>query len=348
MNNSRYTDDELYVCRNTDLVCVCETLGYHVKKGPTYCMVKEMDSLMIKNRKTFVRYSNNTHGTAIDFLMDVQNMSWSEAVEWLLDYNGMSRTNKNTIVRPHGLWFDVRRKEDGFEISPVEKTKALHQAPEESETEKIPFELPEKTEPVRLRKYLVNERKLSEAVVDIALEKGLIYEDSKHHNVIFVGMDADGNPKHASVRGTYTPTGSKPYKGTVPGSDTAFSFNIVDENSNHLAVFEAPIDAMSYMDLKQESESFSGNYLALTGVHDRALEQFLSDHPNIKQIILCLDMDEAGENGCKRIMEKYSDGEYKDRGLTFVREKVPEGCKDWNEYLSGIYVKKQSNGGIAI
>ena len=40
------------------------------------------------------------------------------------------------------------------------------------------------------------------------IDSGLLYEDSLHHNCVFVGRDSGGKPVFASKRGTYDLNGS--------------------------------------------------------------------------------------------------------------------------------------------
>ena len=56
-----------------------------------YYTTKEMDSLRIKNRRTWHRYSEGTGGDAIDFLQRFEGKSFPEAVEFLLAWNRRSR-----------------------------------------------------------------------------------------------------------------------------------------------------------------------------------------------------------------------------------------------------------------
>ena len=68
--------------RETDLPDLLESLGYHVQKVGRYHTTKEMDSLRIKNRRTWFRYSENTGGDAITFLQRFCSKSFPEAVEY--------------------------------------------------------------------------------------------------------------------------------------------------------------------------------------------------------------------------------------------------------------------------
>ena len=43
--------------------------------------------------------------------------------------------------------------------------------------------------------------------------------------------------------------------GDIPGNDKNYGFNVVNENSTELVVFEAAIDLMSYVDIFTDYES---------------------------------------------------------------------------------------------
>ena len=66
--DGRFTEAELETARETDLPDLLTSLGYQVKRVGSYYTTKEMDSLRIKNRRTWFRYSENWGGDAISFL----------------------------------------------------------------------------------------------------------------------------------------------------------------------------------------------------------------------------------------------------------------------------------------
>ncbi|MFR8295145.1 MAG: toprim domain-containing protein [Ruminococcus sp.] len=68
------------------------------------------------------------------------------------------------------------------------------------------------------------------------------------------------------------------------------------------------------------------NRLSLSGTSDVALQSYLQRYPEIKNIVLCLDNDEAGRNGIAKINEKYAD-RYN------ITVHVPKLGKDYNETL---------------
>ena len=87
----KFTDDEMEIAKNTDLPDLLEHLGYRLRRVGGYYTTKEMDSLRIKNRRTWRRYSNDTHGDAITFLQEFEGKDFREAVTYLLDFNGRAR-----------------------------------------------------------------------------------------------------------------------------------------------------------------------------------------------------------------------------------------------------------------
>ena len=91
---------------------------------------------------------------------------------------------------------------------------------------------------------------------------------------------------------------------------------------DRVAVFEAPIDLMSWFTLYGPC-----NAIALCGLHDAPLGTYLDENPRIGRIVLCLDADGPGREAAGRLGEKY-------RGLGYgTEERFPPSGKDWNEYL---------------
>lgn len=64
---NRFTDTEMQIARETDLPELLSHLGYQVKRVGRFHTTAEMDSLRIKDRRKWFRYSQNTGGDAITF-----------------------------------------------------------------------------------------------------------------------------------------------------------------------------------------------------------------------------------------------------------------------------------------
>ena len=126
---------------------------------------KAHDSLKVRGNK-WHRFSNDTGGYPISFVMEFYGKSFPEAVEMLIGEKGEGQLEAVPAPSPE------------FHLPLRNVTNA------------------------NARNYLVTERKIGEGLVDFFLNAGDIYEDAQHHNVVFVGRDTDGMPRYAHCRGT--------------------------------------------------------------------------------------------------------------------------------------------------
>ena len=271
---NRFTDTEMQIARETDLPDLLSHLGYQVKRVGRFHTTTEMDSLRIKDRRTWFRYSQNTGGDAITFLQQFCGKSFPEAVEYLLTFHGKARDAPIPQPKP---------------ISPKQE-----------------FSLPLRNADDRRVFAYLRKRGIAAQVIRQFMNSGLLYEDAEHHNCVFVGKNSAGQAKYAGLRGTYDRDG-KGFRGDVTGSDKNVGFAIPhDPTSDQVRVFEAPIDLMSYLTLHREPI----NAIALCGLYDGALETYLKDHPSIKRITLCLDADAPGRAAAQQLKDKYSASGY--------------------------------------
>lgn len=214
------------LAKGTDLPDLLTHLGYQVRRLGSYYSAKEMDSIRIKDRRTWKRYSNGTGGDAVTFLQEFCGKSFREAVNYLLEFNG-------------------HRARD----SPTPRPKQAQEA------EKPAFTLPIPNRDQRRVFAYLQKRGIALQVIRSFIDSGLLYEDSLHHNCVFVGRDGSGKPVFASKRGTYDLDGSG-FKGDAAGSNKNVAFRLpCDPALNWVAVFEAPIDLMSFCTLHRQVRS---------------------------------------------------------------------------------------------
>lgn len=190
------------------------------------------------------------------------------------------------------------------------------------EKEKKQFALPPANENNRRAfAYLLKHRHLDRDVLTTFVRLGLIYEDKGYHNAVFVGMDQTGEAHHAHKRSTNSQ--GKSFRMTVEGSDFRYAFNWPG-TSEHLLVFEAPIDMLSFISMYHDSNWAKYSYVALCGTSSQPLLGMLERYPNIETVHLCLDNDQAGQLAAKRLAKVV-----REKGLK-VDALVPV-LKDWNE-----------------
>ena len=190
--------------------------------------------------------------------------------------------------------------------------------------------------------YLLG-RGIHPEIIDYCLKNKLLFETRKYHNALFAGYDANGKIRYGALRGTMGD-----FKGEVPGSDKHYSFAIPpDGNAGRLHLFEAAIDAMSYATLlRMKGRDWRRDgLLSLAGVYKNsrqfvvpmALERYLSDHPEVRELHLHLDNDEVGREAAAGIANTLRDR------YTILNEPPPCG-KDVNELLQrrlGIFRGKE-------
>ena len=120
----------------------------------------------------------------------------------------------------------------------------------------------------------------------------------------------------------------------VYGSDKEYSFCYPPKNpgSRHVAVFEAPIDALSHATLQElEGWKWDGYRLSLGGTSHVALIAFLKRHPEIRRVNLYMDNDLGGLKNARRIQAMLH--EYQRFKHIRVGINPPRTGKDYNEKL---------------
>ena len=251
-----------------------------VRSGKEYRW-KAHDSLTVCGNKWF-RHSQSKGGLPVDFVMEFYGKSFPEAVQMLTGEPGEAQPEAGPAPSP------------AFRLPLRNVTNA------------------------NILNYLTQERKLSPSLVNFFIAAGDIYEDAAHHNVVFVGRDADGHPRYASSRGI-----REKFRQDAAGAEKAFGF-AHRGTGKQLLVFEAPIDLLSFIELFPKNWP-QHSYLALGGVSAKALQQFLSERPDMERVFLCLDADKAGEDACNRLAGLLPD--------TVSVTRIQPCMKDWNDVL---------------
>ena len=251
-----------------------------VRSGKEYRW-KAHDSLTVCGNKWF-RHSQSKGGFPVDFVMEFYGKSFPEAVQMLTGEPGEAQPEADPAPSP------------AFRLPLRNITNA------------------------NILNYLTQERKLSPSLVNFFIAAGDIYEDAAHHNVVFMGRDADGHPRYASSRGI-----REKFRQDAAGAEKAFGF-AHRGTDKQLLVFEAPIDLLSFIELFPKNWQ-QHSYLSLGGVSGKALRQFLSERPDVERVFLCLDADKAGEDACKRLAALLPDS------VSVTR--IQPCMKDWNDVL---------------
>ena len=278
----QYTEEQIIRANQTDLVSFLNAQGEQLMKSGKEYRWKKHDSVTVSGNRWY-RHSLGRGGYPVDFVMEFYNATFLEAVKMLTGEEGEGRNSACPAPSPD-------------------------------------FRLPEKEENNdRIIRYLTENRGIEKNMVEEWIGSGDIYEEKKHHNVVFVGRDADGIPRYAHCRGT----GETKYRGDVAESDKSYGF-CHRGTDNQLFVFEAAIDLLSFIQLFPKDWK-KRSYLSLGGISSAALMAFLSERPQITSVFLCLDNDHAGNEASEKLAIEIPDG------YSVIRLKPSR--KDWNEIL---------------
>ena len=298
-----FTDEEKQLANSVDLAEYLRVRGEKLElAGREYKLIYSddsgsHDSITIRG-STWFDHKNQTGGGAIKFMQYHYGMDFPTAVQELL---GQRVTSLSSV--------------------PLKSTN-------QSEKQKD-FRLPEANDNMhRVFAYLIKQRFIAPEVITHFAKRKLLYEDKKHHNAVFVGVDENGVPRQAHKRGTAT--FGKSFRQTVEGSDTRYSFAHFGE-SGKLFIFEAPIDMLSYLTLHSENWQ-EHSYIAMNGVYENAVLTALKGHENLFEIAICTDNDVGGIDSADRLSDIL-----KEKGYADIKRILPIN-KDWNEDL------KQLNG----
>lgn len=268
--------------------------------GGTYC-TREHDSLKISNGKWYW-FSRGIGGyTALDYLTKVKGRPFLEAVEAI-----------------------------------VGRSAVLELPPPAAPKEKKPKELllPRANSCLTHAVNYLERRGIDKELIEYCIRTGRLYESYPHHNVVFVGVDQQGIPRYANLRGICSS-----FKGEANGSDKRFSFSIPAQDSKTVHLFESAIDLLSYATVrKMEGLAWNEDHLlSLAGVYrpkkdiresslPLALTQYFTGHPEIRKICLRLDNDFTGRLAAETLVHLLGDN-------YAVTVFLPPYGKDYNDYL---------------
>lgn len=293
------SEEDVRAAREMDLLTylqMCEPWELKQTSSNEYRTVSH-GSLVISNGKWYWNRGGFGGVSALDYLIKVRGMGFVAAVETVCG------------VRAPVMPASLPVKETGRQ----RKDKALS--------------LPQRVKYATKMLAYLQERGINAAVIQRCIDAGILYE-GRHNGeavCVFIGMDAAGKARFGSMRGI-----SSDLKRDCAGSDKRCGFRLAANDSacDTLAVFEAPVDALSCAALFPQQDC---HRLSLGGTTPVALLSFLEDHPRIRRVSLCLDADDAGGAAAGRIRSLLAEDE-RFAHITVTIDPPAVG-KDYNDML---------------
>lgn len=238
------------------------------------------------NGSKFMNWSRGVGGGgAIDLVIHLEDLNFMGALAWLSQrFPGASTASDS---RPPGR-------------SPS-RPRELRLPP--PDTAKLP----------RVTRYLVDERRLSQAVVYPLVESGRIYADARG-NTVFLMLGDHARPVGAELRGT-TP---RPWRGMAPGSRKDLGcFSVSAPQPTSTVLCESAIDALSCYVLHPDRECIS-----TAGA--RPSPHWLEPLLDMGREVLCgFDADDAGDEAARTMIACHP---------SVKRLRPP--LHDWNDVLT--------------
>ncbi|NKC68496.1 DUF3991 domain-containing protein [Vagococcus fluvialis] len=349
-----YTDKQVNFARRVNMYEFMKAKGETFYPMGSNGKYEEVDSEkgMFANVKTGVvnwSYQGITSfNNSIEFAMERYKQPYEETIQELLNFGSEFLKNGK---------YSQTIKEGGNDRKPTVRNHFSLSKLNESGTYDTGKLTPEGF------RYLTEERFLSPNLVQIFADKEFISSDNKN-NVLFkwqniknhrenevIGADVQGIIKRSlesrirNVKGEVK-LGRSHYKGIAmnSGLDSGFIFHIGHYgHPPQVNVFEAPIESMSYTDLRMDHLK-EGNHwmLSLSGTKEETLmksikeivHQYQLSEP--LQVNLCVNNDEQGKEFIRKFHQRYKEEEELQEHCVLSME-LPNHPQfpvtDWNELL---------------
>ena len=159
--------------------------------------------------------------------------------------------------------------------------------------------------------YLTKKRGLPVRIIQHLIDEGLLYQEAKHNNLVFINHEQDYAELHGTL--SYGTT----FHGCLKASPDRFWWFRTSRIADTAYLCEAAIDAISlYLILNQDGGPCDAYYISLGGVANFKTVERIRRQGFLKRVILAVDNDKAGQ---------------------ICRDRFPEldavipHAKDWNE-----------------
>ena len=200
MTYIHFTEEQKYRASCVDLVEFLRRQGEKlIRSGPEYRMASD-HSVTVRGSEWY-DHASKEGGGPISFVQNYFGLNYPEAVTRLLD---------------------------------GEQSRIYEPAPKKKEPKKEFIQPPVGREMRRLYAYLLKKRLIDREVLSTFVRAGLVYEDEKYHNAVFIGKDEHGVVRHAHKRNTSDM--GKTFRINVEGSDPRIQFPLERDQRPDLCI----------------------------------------------------------------------------------------------------------------
>jgi len=276
--------------RNANLPEFLTAKGCKLIKEGRQFRVEGVPGLVVTENRWY-DHARQQGGNALDYLIHLEGAAFKDAIVALADYYG---DTNNSACGP---------------------------LPGDRHNE---FRLPPKNyDNARILPYLAGIRGIRYDVLEPFISSGRVYEAEGTGNCVFTGIDYDTNEVRYAFQRSSNEKSHIMFE--TFGSDKRYSFSIPG-TSETVLIFEAVIDLLSYLCMEPGAVYSNAFYLSLGGLSSIALDHFIRKWKGVRDIIFCLDGDNAADEAYVRLGARYAAYGYS------VSRHIPSH-KDWNAQL---------------
>ncbi len=285
------------------------TVKFDKKYGKDYYFISENGKYSVTD-DGFYDFKSGKGGQTIKAVMEFENKSWKEAVDFLKDFG-------NTTIDAD---FKKRLAERRQRIDKISK-----------ET---------KSETKIIRSIVPNNKKLIEYFEDRGISKEVLKENTKqvHYEVKgrqYFGIGLENQSKGIEIRNPMM-------KSKIGKND----FTIIEgTDESKMFVFEGMTDMLSFLQLlKDNNRENNHTLICLNSVTN--IDKFIEKNKDYNgKMFLILDGDEAGNNATQKILEAFKDKDVKDVRLSYNIQLG--GNNDLNDYLKKKLERNKKSNNLA-
>jgi hypothetical protein len=292
---------------------------WHTLRGP----------LSVTGTKFFNWHACHGGGGAIDLVMHLGGWDASQAIQWLWRHLGYHVAGASPVAH------------NGAGAVPASSTRAASQSAFSlccsghlvGENDDDPtrncrhqqLRLPAVSlaNLQRVRRYLTEQRGLSEAILASLIDEGKLYADTCSNAVFLMVAGKPNRPIGAELRGT----GTRVWRGLAPGTrKNAGYFWIGNTDAKQIVLCESAIDAISCFQLRTQirGAQLRGECICISTAGVRPDAPWL--HPLLARgydIYCGFDTDEPGESASRQMITRHPS-----------IQRLPPPQHDWNQALT--------------
>jgi hypothetical protein len=175
----------------------------------------------------------------------------------------------------------------------------------------------------RVFAYLHKARGVAYEIIQKLVNEGLLQQEEKTNNAVFIMRDEHGERVGAELEGTLS---ERRFKGVEAGSKYGYGFNLrYGSEVRYTLFFESAVDLISFVDLKtgHHKKNLDGCLLvSMAGLKINVLEHMAATFGGLP--VLCIDNDPAADEFIIQVTAK---------GIRHRTSHPDTQYKDWNEEL---------------